>query len=219
MPRTDGIDVSKWQGSIDWNAVRNGTTIDWSACRTWDRDLRQVDATFAANRQGQSFCRHRLLYYWLEPGRALVGVDEFFAAVGQLQPGEGVMLDAEEDGITEGECLQWLETVEARTGLPCAVYTGAYVAGGAIWHSPRIFNGQRARVLAAYCSEDDACRHAGGIAWDAWQWSSTGQVPGVAASCDLDQVDNPAMFDRCCLHAGVGRESPIVRSGHAVTMP
>lgn len=218
MPRRDGIDVSKWQGTIDWAQVR-ASGITWSACRTWDRDLRDVDATFAANRAGQAFARHRLLYYWLEPGRALIGVDEFFWAVGQLHDGEGVMLDAEQEGITEGECLQWLEAVEARTGRPCAVYTGGYVAGGTIWHSRLIFDGRRPRVFACYSAEGDCANiHADGIPWDAWQYSATGRVPGIAANCDEDQVDNPGAFDRCCGH-GATTTSPIIRSGHAVRMP
>lgn len=218
MPRRDGIDVSKWQGRIDWAQVQT-TGITWSACRTWDRDLHRVDETFAYNRAGQAFARYRLLYYWLEPGRALAGVDELFAAVGTLQLGEGVMLDAEQDGITEGECLQWLEAVERQTGLPCAVYTGGYVAGGTIWRSPRIFDGLRARVFAAYTSEDDARRHAAGIPWDAWQYTASGRVPGIGANCDEDQVDNPAAFGRCCLAAGIPDDSPMVRAGHARVMP
>jgi len=129
------------------------------------------------------------------------------------------MLDAEQDGITEGECLQWLEQVEAQTGLPCAVYTGGYVAGGTIWHSALIFDGRRPRVFAAYTDEAAARGHADGIPWDAWQFSATGRVPGIAANCDEDQVDNPGAFDRVCLQAGSGQKSPIVRSGHAVRMP
>lgn len=218
MPRSEGTDVSKWQGAIDWRAVQ-GAGVWWAATRVWDRDLRCPDATFAANRAGMAFARHRLLYYWLEPGRAQAGVSELLDTIGTLQPGEGVMLDAEEGGITEGECLQWLEAVEAATGLPCAVYTGGYVAGGAIWRSTRIFDGRRARVFAAYCSEADAHHHAGGIAWDAWQWTSTGTLPGVSTGVDLDQVDNAAAFDRCVRSSSSGAKSPIVRSGHAVRMP
>jgi hypothetical protein len=193
-----GIDVSKWQGTIDWSAVA-AAGYTWCATRTWDRDKHQVDETFHYNRDGMAFAQWRLLYYWLEPGRVAEGVDEFFQAVGNLRPGEGVMLDAEEDGITEDECLQWCEAVEARTGIPCAVYTGGYAASGTIWKSERIYNGQRARVFAAYTTEEDAHRHAQGHQWDAWQYSCTGTVPGIAPQCDLDRIDNGAAFTRCCL--------------------
>lgn len=203
MPRLDGIDVSKWQGEIGWPEVVASTGITWAAARTWDRQANPpgVDVQFPANRAGMAATglRHRLLYYWLEPGRVDEGVAEFFAAVGVLTPGEGVMLDAEQEGITEDECLRWCEAVEARTGLPVAVYTGGYTAGGEIWHSARLFNGQRARVFAAYCDEAAAREvHADGIPWHAWQWSCEGQVPGIGANTDLDQVDVPEAFDRAC---------------------
>lgn len=204
MPRTDGIDVSKWQGTIDWNAVRNGTGIWWAACRTFDRDTNAVDQTFAANRAGMAFCKYRLLYFWLLPGQGKQGAQQFLQTIGSLARGEAAMLDAEQGGITEQDCLDWLEAVEAVTGRPSAVYTGGYVAGGTIWRSTRIFNGQRARIFAAYTSEDEAKGHAGGIPWDAWQWTSSGQVPGINANCDIDQVDNAAAFDKCCGLAGKG---------------
>jgi hypothetical protein len=193
-----GIDVSKWQGQIDWPQVQ-AAGYTWCATRTWDRDKHQVDETFHRNRDGMAFAQWRFLYYWLEPHRVDASVDEFFQAVGSLRPGEGVMLDAEEEGIDEDQCVQWLEAVEARTGVPCAVYSGGYVAGGTIWKSSRIYNGQRARVFAAYCSETDAIRHAGGVGWDAWQYSASGRVPGIEPNCDLDRIDNGAAFTRCCL--------------------
>ena len=197
MPRTDGIDVSKWQGTIDWSAVAT-TGITWAATRVWDRDLDRPDETFARNRTGMAFCRHRLLYYWLEPGRAAEGIEEFMSTIGFLGRGEGAMLDAEQSGIDEAQCLQWLEGVEAITQRPCAVYTGGYVAGGSIWHSTRIFNGKRPRIFAAYTSEEEAKQHADGIAWDAWQWTSSGHIPGINANCDIDQIDDAAAFDACC---------------------
>jgi N-acetylmuramoyl-L-alanine amidase/Glycosyl hydrolases family 25 len=196
-----GIDVSKWQGKIDWAKVKSAG-YTWVATRTWDRDLKAVDTTFAYNRDGMAFATWRLLYYWLEPGRVNEGIDEFFRAVGTLRPGEGAMLDAEEEGITEDECVKWCEGIEARTGVPCAVYTGGYTAGGVLWRSDKLFNGERARIFAAYTSEEEARGHADGIAWDAWQYSATGTVPGVDGDCDLDRIDNGAAFTRCLVPGG-----------------
>ena len=198
-PRIDGIDVSKWQGVIDWPTVQASAGITWAACRVWDRDIGGPDPQFTANRAGMAFARHRLLYHWLQPGLVEVGVDQVMSTVGALADGEGIMCDAEEDGITEAEVLEFCELIEARTGRPVAVYTGGYVAGGTIWHSGNIFNGHRPRIFAAYTSESEARdQHADGIAWDAWQWSSTGKVPGINGNVDLDQVDDAAAFDACC---------------------
>jgi len=197
-----GIDVSKWQGDIDWNAVK-AAGYTWAATRTWDRQAKPpaIDVTFAQNRDGMAFAKWRFLYYWLEPNRVQEGVDELFKSIGTLRKGEGIMLDAEEEGITEAMCVEWLEAVEAKTGVPCAVYTGGYTAGGTIWRSTKIFNGKRARVFAAYTDEAEAREHADGIAWDGWQYSATGKVPGVDADCDLDRIDKPDAFTRCLFGA------------------
>ena len=109
------------------------------------------------------------------------------------------MCDAETEGISEQLTLLWCQTVEVATKLPVAVYTGGYVAGGTLWRSSSIYNGQRARVFAAYSSESDARnKHAAGIPWDAWQFSGTGACPGVLGDCDLDQVDDAAAFKLTC---------------------
>jgi lysozyme len=197
MPRLDGIDVSKWQGAIDWGAV-SSEGLSWVAARVWDRDTGAPDETWPANRAGMAFARHRLGYFWLLPGQGALGAQQFLETVGTLAAGEGAMLDAEQDGITEQDCLDWLAPVEAATGRPAAVYTGGYVAGGTIWTSSRIYDGTRPRIFAAYCDEGEARGHAQGIAWDVWQYSNEGSMFGVPALVDLDQVDNPAAFDSCC---------------------
>jgi len=190
-PRADGIDVSQYQGVIDWPAVHRAG-IQWVGLRaTHD----YTDSRFAANRAGARGARWRLLYDYLDPGR---DASRYLAAIGQLEPGEAAMLDAEAAGLTVGDCLRWLGQVEARTGRPAVVYTGKYVSGGTIWRSAEIFDGRRARILAAYTSEPTARTLASPYGWDAWQWSSTGRVPGIGGDVDMNQIDSPAAFDRCC---------------------
>jgi lysozyme len=191
VPRADGIDVSQYQGVIDWAAVRSAG-LQWVGMRVCHG---YIDTQFARNRQGASWARHRLLYDYMDPGG---NADTFLATIGQLQPGEAAMLDAEASGLTVADCVRWCEQVEHATGRPAVVYTGKYVSGGSIWSSPAIFNGQRARILAAYTSEAKARALAAPYGWDAWQWSSTGSIPGIGGNVDLNQVDNLAAFDRCC---------------------
>ena len=213
MSRRDGIDVSRFQhptyqaAPVDWNAVK-AAGVTWVAYQAIKGE--SPDPSFAYNRaecQRLGF-KYRLAYGYpttlLAPNQPTsMPWDQqarlFLSAVGVLLPGEGVMCDAEVDGITEQMTLTWLNTVEASTHKPCAVYTGGYVAGGSIWHSGKIFNGKRARVFAAYSSEEDARnKHAAGIPWDAWQYTGSGSCPGVLGNCDLDQVDNPVPFDVVC---------------------
>jgi lysozyme len=198
MPRTDGIDVSYWQGTIDWTAVRT-TGIWWAATRIWDRQHGPgKDYTFDHNRTGMAFCHYRLLYHFLEGGRSIQQqVDQCLAIVGTLAEGEGMMLDAEA-ACTELQALAWLHAVEAVIERPCAVYTNRQVDAGRIWNSPQVFNG-RPRIFPRYTLDQDvAAASAAPYGWDAWQWSSTGHLPGIVSAVDLDQVDHAAMFDPVC---------------------
>lgn len=191
MPRTDGIDVSQYQGAIDWTAVRS-TGIQWVGMRVCHG---YVDTQFARNRAGAAWAWHRLLYDYMDPGG---NADTFLATVGKLRLGEAAMLDAEAPGLTVGDCLRWCQQVEAATGRPAVIYTGKFTAGGTIWSSSQLFNGQRARILAAYTSEPTARALAAPYGWDAWQWTDKGAVAGIGPLVDLNQVDDVEAFDRCC---------------------
>ena len=211
MPKRNGIDVSRYQGLVDWGKVA-GSGVVWAATKA-TQGTRYADATLARNRAGMASAqiRHRLFYHWLNPAPALVRLSakaraadarkqaaHFLATVGPLSAGEGVMLDAEQDGITADAVLAWCEAVEAKTGRPVAVYTGVYVAKGSIWQSRSIFNGRRPRVLAAYTTEQRARTIATPYRWDVWQWTGSGRMPGVGPEVDIDQVDNAVIFDAVC---------------------
>ena len=207
--RRDGIDVSRYQGVVDWRAVK-ATGCTWAATKA-TQGTAWVDPTFTRNRAGMAAAgsRHRGLYHWMSPvGLLLRGsasarlasarkqAEHYLAKVGQLQPGEFALLDAEEEGITEDMVVEWCRVVEAATGRPVAVYSGVYVAGGTIWRSAAVFDGQRPQVLAAYTTEARARKLSGG--WHAWQWTGSGTIAGVTTLVDIDQVDDHAIFDRAC---------------------
>jgi lysozyme len=208
VPRPDGADISHYQDEphrrwddIDWRLFRSGINDPgWFAAKA-TQGAGYRDPTMPSFRKAAKMAgfRWRLLYHWLIPGATVEGqVRNFLDAVGPLDVGEGVMLDAEEDGITEAMCVEWCQRVEAITGRPVAVYTGVFVAGGSLWRSPRLFDGWRPRVLAAYTSEARAQALALPYRWDAWQWTGTGRLPGIVGDVDVDQVDRPEPFDRAC---------------------
>jgi len=192
MGRPDGIDVSVYQGVINWPAV-HAAGYQWLAARATVGG--RTDTQLAANRAGMRGARTRLFYDYLYPGHDATA---FINSLGRLEEGEGAMLDAEAGGITIYDCLRWCRQVEAWSGRPTAVYTGKYVSGGSIWASPDIFNGTRARILAAYTDEPTARRLAAPYGFDAWQYTSNGSVPGIGSRTDLDQVDSWAKFDAAC---------------------
>ena len=207
--RRDGIDVSRYQKVVDWSAVA-ATGCTWAATKA-TQGTGWVDPTFGRNRAGMAVAgfRHRGLYHWLSPvGLALRAsksarlasarkqADHYLTTIGRLKPGEFVLLDAEEEGITADMVVEWCRVVEAAQARDAAVYSGVYVAGGTIWRSAAVFNGKRPRVLAAYTTEARARKLSGG--WHAWQWTGSGTIAGVTTLVDIDQVDDHAIFDRIC---------------------
>ena len=201
--RFDGADLSHHNddaGPIDWPMLRSAGS--WIATKA-TQSTGYVDPTFAEHRRQmalQAFT-HRGLYHWLSSTTDPVAQAlHFLAVVGSLVPGEFAMLDAEEAGITEAMVLAWCEVVEAFTGRPCTIYSGAFVTAGTIWQSDQIRNGAHGRRpmhLAAYTTEARA-KALPGVAthpWQAWQYTSNGPVPGVVGRCDMNRIDDVAAYD------------------------
>lgn len=215
--RFDGMDGSHWQvdaGPVDMLALFRASQGNWIAWKA-TQSIAMVDPTFARKRQEAKAVgfRSRFFYHWLSSTRDVAAqVAHYLRTLGPLEVGEGVMLDAEEAGITVESCLAWLEGVEAVTRRPSDVYTGLYVAGGTIWRDPRIRMskyGPRPMHLAAYISVSalTARLAAQGVAHlpvHAWQYSSDGPVPGVVGRCDMNSILDRAAFDRAC-----GLDTPV----------
>lgn len=207
--RLDGFDGSHWQkdaGPVDFAALRRSTWwFAWKATQS----IRGADPTFtwARNNVAPLGFRHRFFYHWLSSTTDVAAqADHYLRTVGTLAVGEGVMLDAEETGITEASCLAWLERVEAVIQRPSSVYTGLYVAGGTIWKSAKIRNsnfGPRPMHLAAYCTRERLLEllkstDTTALPIHAWQYSSNGPVPGITGRADMNTIIDPAIFDRSC---------------------
>jgi GH25 family lysozyme M1 (1,4-beta-N-acetylmuramidase) len=211
MTTLDGPDISHYQ----WDAgpVSLATTrqsCDWFATKL-TQSTGYLDPTAARARTQANALEFRCvgLYHWLSSTTdPVLQAAWFLKNVGTLRTGEFAMLDDEEGGVTVAKSLAWLEAVEAVTKRPSAVYTGAYVAGGTIWTDPRIREGKYGRrpmILAAYTTEAKA-RALPGVAahpWSSWQYSSNGPCPGVTGRCDLNRVDDWAVYDLAC-----GRSAP-----------
>ena len=202
MTRVDGVDVSHYQGIVDWVAVKASCARPDFAVAAWKvtQGARTVDATAARNRKDAKNAgfRWRFGYHWLSPN--IDGVTQarwFLTNFANIGPHEAVILDCEEKGITADQALQFCEAVEGTTGRPVAVYCGVYGPGG-IWRDTRIFNGERIRWVAAYVSETRVRAACQPFGFDVWQWSSAGTVPGVSTRCDVNLVENPIMLDLAC---------------------
>lgn len=209
--RVDGIDVSRYQGNVDWYAVRASCATPDMALAAWKvtQGTHTLDPTAATNRTGAAAAgfRWRFGYHWLSANTdAVAQADWFLSQFWPMADGEGVILDCEEAGITVGQVVAWCERVEAVTGRPVAIYTGVHVAGGAIWNSAAIFgSGKRIRWVAAYVSETKVRQACEPYGFDCWQWSSSATVPGVSGRCDVNLIEHPIM---CNLATGAVVPSP-----------
>jgi lysozyme len=183
----EGIDVSYYQGTVDWAAVAasgRGFAITRINHGTF------LDPEFETNWAGiRDAGMIRGSYQFFEPGddvaqQAAIAIEK----VGVLGPGDlPVTLDVESTSGVGPQAVadavgEWLDLVEAGTGKRPFIYTGKY-----FWND-NVQSDAYADVplwIAAYgppCPDTPT-------AWDDWmfwQYSSTGSVPGIAGNVDLD---------------------------------
>ena len=188
----EGVDVSSWQGSINWTSVAHAG-IRYAIVRIGDGTYH--DADFATNWAGAR--RAGLIrgaYQYFEPRTdALTQANLVVAAVGHLAPGDlPVTVDVEKPspGVTPAAYAaalrRWVDRVYEGTGRHPIIYTGRYywdpyVASSAfntlpLWH---------AQYTSAACPNIDDRWHT----WAFWQYTSTGHVSGISGNVDRDRFN------------------------------
>jgi GH25 family lysozyme M1 (1,4-beta-N-acetylmuramidase) len=125
----EGIDVSKFQGTIDWDKVAAAGTVAFVFCKATER-TDSVDPSFQTNWnavKAHGFVRGA--YHFAHPSNDPVAeADHFANTVGTLDPTDMLVLDIETANISGPQfvnwVITWLERVEQRTGTTPMVYTG-----------------------------------------------------------------------------------------------
>jgi GH25 family lysozyme M1 (1,4-beta-N-acetylmuramidase) len=200
-----GIDVSHYQGSIDWHAVAS-SGISF-ACAKATEGTSYVDSTFATNWNGMRAAGLiRCAYHFARPGsnatlQALHFVDTVnkaggFRASKTLQ----LMLDLEStDGLGPKAVWAWTQEFVAElkrlTGRPGIIYTGLYFWNGKV--GAPADNLDCPLWVASYTHPAPAgIPKAWPEGWAFWQYSDNGasspggpaaHIPGVSGtSVDVD---------------------------------
>jgi lysozyme len=184
-----GIDISKWQATINWSAVRNAGTA-FAFCKATE-GLTEVDPYFTTNwPQMKSAGLIRGAYHFGRPGAdAIAQADHFANTVKPIKGDLPLVLDFEAyDNMTPTQVWAWAQKfvgrVKAKTGKSPIIYTGYYFwkdragnptnnLGCPLW-------------LAAYTSSTDDLIPPAWTTWSFWQYSSTGTVSGVSGHVDRD---------------------------------
>ncbi|HXF56537.1 MAG TPA: GH25 family lysozyme [Actinomycetota bacterium] len=196
-----GVDVSHWQGDVDWTAVA-GSGVRFAILKaTEGRTF--VDDRYQANRAGATAAGLVVTaYHFARPdGRAddpVVEADHFVDTAG-LAAGDIVpALDLEVTGGLSTDALirwttAWLERVRERLGVRPMIYSSPGFWKSAMGDTRAFADaGYRFLWVAHWTSNSQPTVPAdnwGGHGWTFWQWTSCASVPGIAGCVDGDRYN------------------------------
>jgi len=177
-----GIDVSRWQGEIDWPEVSRQVSFAMIKAGGADEGF-YIDGQFERNRdEVRRLGMLRGYYYYAGGGDPNAEAEHFAAIVATLDPGEVVALDFEADHPDPvGFCLQFMARTEQLLGVKPLLYTYMNKVNGYDWQ-PVANNGNRLWG-AIYDEEPKTSPPAG--AWPSLaikQYSSSGVLNGISAN-------------------------------------
>ena len=186
-----GIDVSKWQGGIDWNAVAGGG-IEYAFIRC-SHGLNTIDEYFDANwDEARAAGIASGVYQYFEPGQdPIAQADLLLDMMGPLQPGDlPPVIDVESHGNlpaaeVAAAVTAWVQHVEAELGVKPIIYTGRYfwqdyVQSNAFVDYP---------LWIAHYTNDCPNIPAPWTTWAFHQYTDSGSVPGVAGNVDRNDFN------------------------------
>ena len=202
----EGIDVSHYQGTVDWAQVKAaGTHFAFAKATQGTAD---VDSEFAANWAGMRAAGLvRGAYHFMDPDQDAAAQAEHFLATVKLEAGDlPPVLDVE---VTEGMSVEgldaavrtWLEKVAAATGVQPILYSDESFLDTELAQG----FGAYPLWIAAY-SETLPTPPAAWTAWTFWQYSESGTVSGVDGEVDRDRYQGTAAgFEKLRIPAAPAR--------------
>ena len=196
----EGVDVSRWQSTIDFAKVKAAGRRFVIAKAT--EGIGYLDPNYAANRSGSLAAGLQLAaYHFARPdlnptdprGEAAWFAGKLGLVAGMLPPA----LDVEVAGGLGTTALTnwvaaWLAEVYARTGVRAMIYTSP-----AFWKTylgdTTTFADQGYTVLWVahwfVAAPTVPAANWGGRGWTFWQYDDCGTVPGIAGCVDLDRYN------------------------------
>lgn len=205
--RAEGVDVSSYQGSVNWGSVRNaGLPFAWAKAT---EGTTITDSTFAGNENnGKNAGVFMGAYHFAHPNQNSPGSEasHFWAVAGGYIKADGKtlmpMLDFEvfSGYVGASSYTDWANqfnnaiVADANGGgvhVKPFVYTSAcsacnFTTGIAAWSSDIAdYNGQNSQSSTPWTT-CTSCERWGSGVWHMWQYTSTGSVPGIAGNVDRD---------------------------------
>ena len=191
--RLMGIDVSHFQGHVDWQAVKAAGCVFAFAKAT--EGAGEVDPQFAANWAGMKAAGIlRGAYHFYRAEQSATAQAAHFLSTVQFETGDlPPVLDIEvNDGVVGqplvGGVQAWLDAVEPVAGVTPVIYTNT-----PFWNAH--FNdqfGQYPLWVAHYTSAPaPSPLPVGWTIWTFWQYSQSLGIAGVGGPADHDYFNGP----------------------------
>jgi GH25 family lysozyme M1 (1,4-beta-N-acetylmuramidase) len=202
--KVPGIDVSMWQGDVDWAAV--GSTSTRFVIMRATRGATYVDPRYAeylaeASANGLVVGAYHRATVSLADGDARAEANHF-VDVAQNDAGDVLpVLDIEEhNGLTVPQLTEWVRTwlarVFTRTGVRPMIYSSPYFwrtyLGDTTWFADHGYP-----LWIAHWGVPSPTVPAGnwgGRGWTFWQWTSTGSVSGISTNVDRDRFNGSGLL-------------------------
>ena len=212
-----GVDVSSYQGSINWATVKaHGISFGFAKAT---EGLTIADSTFHANWSGMKAAGVvRGAYHFFHPNESATAQADFvLKTVGTLEAGDlPIVLDFEVlDGVSEAtavaDALTFLKTVSSASGKTAILYMSSGFLGGSY------------PALDAYtlwvANYGVSCPHMppGRSSWAFWQDSESGSVTGISGGTDTDYF-NGSLSALTALTGGSGGGSSGGGSNQSCTL-
>lgn len=183
-----GIDVSKWQGSIDWSAAKSA--VSFAIIRAGFRGTAggiAEDEYAAANIRGCNANGIRCgLYFYSRATTEAEAVEEASLAIAVARKGSislPIYFDMESDENKTAADKDALVMAFCRTVQAAGYSAGLYASKNWInnYLNPSTYGGISIWV-AQYA---DTCNYGGH--YDMWQYTSKGSVPGISTNVDMNE--------------------------------
>jgi MYXO-CTERM domain-containing protein len=191
----EGIDVSKWQGAIDWSGVKQAGVV-FAIVRA-SHGTGTIDEYFDANWKGtKANGIIRGVYQYFEPGQdpvaqAKVLVDMVQASGGFEHGDLPAVIDVETTGGQSASVIManihaWIDYVESATQRRPIIYTGSY-----FWDDHGLDDSLSSYPLwtAHYTSNPCPLTSSAWAKWTFWQYTDSGSVTGIGGHVDRDVFD------------------------------
>lgn len=198
-----GIDVSRWQGVIDWDAVKaagihyagirssTGTSPDPEFARNW-RECKRVGIPRMA------------YHYYINGGEPMAQLENYLRLLDNDWGELPFVLDIEPRVISNNPTVYetinkvantdairaYLLELRARTGRTCAIYGSAWSLGMCTTYptGPIMgWIGEYPLWIAQYTSAPAPTVPAPWTRYMCWQYTSTGRMAGISGNVDLNR--------------------------------